>query len=66
VRKSVNDRTHTRRSASCAVAQTGIVARVRPPSKSVAARHIARLHTTQSKKPWSRDQQATYYYSGCL
>ncbi|TCM35138.1 hypothetical protein [Kribbella sp. VKM Ac-2568] len=33
------------------------------PSRSVAARHIARLHTTQSKRPWSRDQQATYYYS---
>lgn len=33
------------------------------PTRNAAARHIARLHTTQSKKAWSRDQQATYYYS---
>lgn len=33
------------------------------PTRAVAARHIARLHTSQSKKAWSRDQQATYYYS---
>ncbi|WP_461164464.1 hypothetical protein [Arthrobacter sp. R4-81] len=29
----------------------------------MAAPHIARLHTGLSKKPWSLDQQATFYYS---
>lgn len=33
------------------------------PDRDTAAPHIARLHTGLSKKPWSRDQQATYYYS---
>ena len=33
------------------------------PDRDVAAPHIARLHTGLSKKPWSRDKQATYYYS---
>lgn len=28
-----------------------------------AAPHVARLHTGISKKRWSRDQQATFYYS---
>lgn len=32
-------------------------------SREAAAPHIARLHTGRSKKPWSRDQQATFYYS---
>lgn len=33
------------------------------PDRSVAAPHIARLHTGLSKRRWSRDQQATFYYS---
>lgn len=33
------------------------------PDRDTAAPHIARLHTTVPKKRWSRDQQATYYYS---
>lgn len=33
------------------------------PSRDVARPHVARLHTTQSKKPWGRDEQANYYYS---
>lgn len=33
------------------------------PSREAAEPHIARLHTGQSKKRWSRDQQATFYYS---
>lgn len=32
-------------------------------NRSTAAPHIARLHTGLSKKPWSLDQQATFYYS---
>jgi hypothetical protein len=28
-----------------------------------AGPHIARLHSGSSKRPWSRDQQSTYYYS---
>jgi hypothetical protein len=31
--------------------------------RDAAAPHIARLHTGKPKKPWSRDQQATFYYS---
>lgn len=33
------------------------------PDRETAAPHIARLHTGRSKRPWSRDQQATFYYS---
>ncbi|MDO5067462.1 MAG: hypothetical protein Q4D96_09310 [Propionibacteriaceae bacterium] len=33
------------------------------PDRKTAEPHIARLHTTTSKKKWSRDQQATFYYS---
>jgi len=33
------------------------------PDRATAAPHIARLHTGISKKRWSRDQQATFYYS---
>jgi hypothetical protein len=33
------------------------------PNRKAAASHIAHLHTTPSKKRWSRDQQAKYYYS---
>lgn len=31
--------------------------------RATAARHVARLHTGISKRRWSRDQQATFYYS---
>lgn len=31
--------------------------------RATAAPHIARLHTGISKKRWSRDQQATFYFS---
>lgn len=33
------------------------------PDRATAAPHVARLHTGISKKRWSRDQQATFYYS---
>ncbi|MEO7285925.1 MAG: hypothetical protein ABI140_03295 [Jatrophihabitantaceae bacterium] len=33
------------------------------PSRDLARPHVARLHTTRSKKPWGRDEQANYYYS---
>lgn len=33
------------------------------PNKATAAPHVARLHTGASKKRWSRDQQANFYYS---
>jgi hypothetical protein len=33
------------------------------PDRAAAAPHVARLHTGVSKKRWSRDQQATFYYS---
>lgn len=33
------------------------------PDRKTAAPHIARLHTTTSKKKWTPDQQATFYYS---
>lgn len=33
------------------------------PDRRTAEPHIARLHTTTSKKKWTRDQQATFYYS---
>lgn len=33
------------------------------PDRTVAAPHIARLHTSIPKRRWSRDQQATFYYS---
>ncbi|ORA58442.1 hypothetical protein [Mycobacteroides franklinii] len=33
------------------------------PDRAMAAPHIARLHTGLSKKRWSLDQQATFYYS---
>ncbi|THV42018.1 hypothetical protein [Glycomyces buryatensis] len=33
------------------------------PSREAAAPHIARLHSGLSKKRWSRDQQANFYYS---
>ncbi len=33
------------------------------PDRATAAPHIARLHTGLSKRRWSRDQQATFYYS---
>lgn len=33
------------------------------PDRATAAPHVARLHTGISKKRWSRDQQANFYYS---
>lgn len=33
------------------------------PDRETAAPHVARLHTGRSKKPWTLDQQATFYYS---
>ncbi|WP_081491351.1 hypothetical protein [Schaalia georgiae] len=33
------------------------------PDRATAAPHVARLHTGVSKKRWSLDQQATFYYS---
>jgi len=33
------------------------------PSRETAAPHIARLHTGQPKRRWSRDQQANFYHS---
>lgn len=33
------------------------------PDRESARPHIARLHTGLSKRRWSRDQQATFYYS---
>lgn len=33
------------------------------PNRAAAAPHVARLHTGISKRRWSRDQQATFYYS---
>jgi hypothetical protein len=33
------------------------------PDRATAAPHIARLHTGIPKRRWSRDQQATFYYS---
>lgn len=33
------------------------------PDRTTAAPHVARLHTGVSKKRWSLDQQATFYYS---
>ncbi len=33
------------------------------PNRDAARKHIARLHTGISKKRWSRDQQANYYFS---
>jgi hypothetical protein len=33
------------------------------PDRPAARPHIARLHTGLSKRRWSRDQQATFYYS---
>lgn len=33
------------------------------PTRDAAAPHIARLHTGLTKKAWSLDQQATFYYS---
>ena len=33
------------------------------PDRTTAAPHVARLHTGISKRRWSRDQQATFYYS---
>jgi uncharacterized membrane protein YgcG len=33
------------------------------PDRESARTHIARLHTGLSKRRWSRDQQANYYYS---
>ena len=33
------------------------------PNRATAAPHVARLHTGISKRRWSRDQQATFYYS---
>lgn len=32
-------------------------------NREAARKHIARLHTGLSKRRWSRDQQANYYYS---
>lgn len=37
--------------------------RVLETSRDTAARHVARLHTGLSKRRWSLDQQATFYYS---
>lgn len=33
------------------------------PDRATAAPHVARLHTGVPKRRWSRDQQATFYYS---
>jgi len=33
------------------------------PDRAAAAPHVARLHTGISKRRWSRDQQATFYFS---
>ena len=33
------------------------------PDRTTASPHVARLHTGVSKKRWSLDQQATFYYS---
>ena len=33
------------------------------PDRDTAAPHVARLHTGLSKRRWTYDQQATYYYS---
>jgi uncharacterized membrane protein YgcG len=33
------------------------------PNRAAARKHIARLHTGISKRRWSRDQQANYYFS---
>ncbi len=33
------------------------------PDRDTARPHVARLHTGLSKRRWSRDQQATFYYS---
>lgn len=33
------------------------------PDRATAAPHVARLHTGIPKRRWSRDQQATFYYS---
>lgn len=33
------------------------------PDRATATPHVARLHTGLAKKPWSLDQQATFYYS---
>lgn len=33
------------------------------PNRAAARKHIARLHTGLSKRRWSRDQQANYYFS---
>ena len=33
------------------------------PDRPAARPHIARLHTGSSKRKWSRDQQATFYFS---
>lgn len=33
------------------------------PDRATAAPHVARLHTGISKRRWSRDQQATFYFS---
>lgn len=33
------------------------------PDRATAAPHVARLHSGLTKRAWTRDQQATYYYS---
>lgn len=33
------------------------------PDRRAALPHVARLHTTTAKKPWTTDQQATFYFS---
>jgi hypothetical protein len=33
------------------------------PDRATASPHVARLHTGISKRRWSRDQQATFYFS---
>jgi uncharacterized membrane protein YgcG len=33
------------------------------PNRAAARKHIARLHTGLSKRRWSRDRQANYYFS---
>lgn len=49
-----------------AVEVQGLPTRIRvlvAPDRATAAPHVARLHTGVSKKRWSLDQQATFYYS---
>lgn len=41
----------------------GVIRVIVVPTREAALKQIARLHTRTSKRKWSRDQQANYYYS---